>query len=149
MYKLINISDSEAMKDIKYLSAPFHFNEMPKPYKKISMGEYLRIVDNYLPEYEGTGQICRPADYYDLTESKENLHSSTAFVSNAPLSAYYKFYGSFGLARIKFYDKEKGEYCKVYKFGCEHEWEVISADSISYVRKCNKCGCVEEVPTGK
>ena len=145
MYKLTWCNESDMLKEISYLDR-FHFNEMPKPFFEVEEKEFKNYYNIYSPQFTGIGQICRSTDLLMLTPDDDV----------SMIEAKYYFFVDRGYAVLTYYVREKEaekysfkEVIRYFRFGCEHDYTLISNDGITIVRKCNKCGLLLETPTGR
>jgi hypothetical protein len=135
MYKYTHVDRD--LQTFPYIESGYGFNDMPKPFTEITHKEWFTQTHMWAFEYYDYKQVMNKQDLVEMFGEDVGY-----------AEAYIEFGCSTGFAEvIKRYGNKT--IIKYFRIGCQHDWELIQSDSISYTQKCKKCGTVREVPTGR
>ena len=134
MYKYTHVDRDLQM--FPYIKSGYAFNDMPRPFVEITHDEWFKQTHMWAFDYYDYKQIMNKQDLVEMFGTDSGY--AEAYIEYGISSAFVEVVKRYGNETI----------VKYFKTGCNHDWELISSDSISYTQQCKKCGTVREVPTG-
>ena len=134
MYKYQYVSEEEVQ--FPYIESGCGFNSMPRPFIEITHDEWFRQTHMWAFQYYDYKQIMNKQDLVEMFGTDSGY--AEAYIEYGISSAFVEVVKRYGNETI----------IKYFRIGCEHDWELISSDRISYTQKCKKCGSIRELPTG-
>ena len=122
--------------DVKLNYCEEKCNGIPTPFKLIDHDKWFKDRHMWAVNYTSYNQI-------HLKDQLMEIFGQDVGYAEA----YIEYFGSYAIAEvIKNYGNEQT--VKYVRIGCDHDWELIDSDRISYKQKCKKCGTIRELPTG-
>ena len=115
-------------------------NGIPTPFEIITEDKWRELRHKWHNDYYSYEQI-------HLKDQLQQLFN----VDSGYAEAYIDYNNEYAVAEIikKFWQDREMKQQRVYvKIGCNHEWELIDENRLSYTHKCKKCGTIIETPTG-
>jgi len=114
----------------QYITNFGSFNEMPKPFDKCEMNDFLNKFHAYSPEY---------IEFRQVIFDGENIHNGLHTIH-----IYYFHDIAFGL--MTEYDMYSNKMkLDVYRIGCKHDYESYKIGRCLTHYKCKKCGYEETI----
>lgn len=138
MYELIYRNNKDVKLDYCDCSS---YNRIPTPFTVITEDEWRDLRHKWANSYYSFHQAMNEEQLKEVFKGNPDYIGGYADV-------YVDYNSEYAVAEIiKNYNTKK---VRAYvKIGCQHEWELIESDSISYKHKCKKCGTIVEMCTGK
>lgn len=134
LYKLVPTHDEK----LNYCEEVI--NGIPTPFTIITMEKYNELKHMWHNNFYSYEQIHKKDQLLKLFGTDVGY-----------AEAYIDYNGNYAVAEIikNYWQEGKMQQQRTYvKIGCDHDWELIEKDNISYTQKCKKCGTIREVPTG-